>query len=93
MYTSDAGPHRRIKLRILYHIFLHETIVLKKVQAGWTRTSVHPEMVDFDFPMRYSGSVFATTGIVGLFRKTVNGYAIIAKKRKRSPGPKDAVSG
>jgi hypothetical protein len=54
-------------------------------------TNAHPEIVDFD-----SGrglSVFATTGIVHLFRKTVNGHAIIAKKRKRSPGPKDAVSG
>ena len=30
--------------------------------------SVHPEIVDFGFPMRFSGSVFATTGIAGLFR-------------------------
>jgi hypothetical protein len=38
-------------------------------------------------------AVTATAGIVLLFRKTVNGYAIIAKKRKRRPGLKDAISG
>jgi hypothetical protein len=54
-----------------------------------------------DFGSGQGLSVFATdgaavtaiAGIVWLFRKTVNGYAIIAKKRKRRPGPKDAISG
>jgi hypothetical protein len=45
-----------------------------------------------DFGSGQGLSVFATTGIVLLFSKTVNGYAIIAKKQKRRPGLKDAIS-
>jgi hypothetical protein len=55
----------------------------------WSLTSVHPEMVDFGSGQGLSvfatdgAAVTALAGIVRLFRKTVNGRAIIAKKRKR----------
>jgi hypothetical protein len=46
--------------------------------------------------MRFSGSVFATAGIVRLFRGLQKSACVVealAKSQKRRPGPKDAVSG
>jgi hypothetical protein len=51
-------------------------------------TSVHSEIVDFDFPMRYSGSVFATTGIVRLFRKTGMAMPLLQKSENEALGQK-----
>jgi hypothetical protein len=44
------------------------TKVVNCIRVVHKLVSVYPEIVDFGFPMRFSGSVFATTGIVGLFR-------------------------
>jgi hypothetical protein len=60
-------------------------------QSNSIHISVHPEMVDFGSDQ--GRSVFATAGVVLLRRKSVNGYAIIAKKRERRSGPKDAIYG
>jgi hypothetical protein len=52
-------------------------------------TGVHPEIVDFGSPTSASGSVFAIPPAAG------HSAAIprIAKKQKRRPEPKDAISG
>ena len=61
-------------------------------RQGDNIVSVRPEIADFGSGQGLSVfvtdgvAVSALAGIVGLFRKTVNGCAIIAKKRKRLPG-------
>jgi hypothetical protein len=46
-----------------------------------------------DFGSGQGRGIFETAGIALLFRKSVNGYAIISKMRERRPGPKDAFFG
>jgi uncharacterized protein len=53
--------------------------------------SVCPEIVDFGSGQGLS--VFCRRRYSGAIPQKLNGCAIIAKKRKRRPGPKDAVSG
>ena len=66
--------------------------------------SVHPEMIDFGsehlsaiaVATAEGLSVFATAGIVALFRglqKSACAVEALAKSQKRRSGPKDAISG